>query len=77
MADRNVRCRIILIRYIKIGAIKMTLQQAANACEMPVGTFYAKAVKIEKRMKQVFIKECLSYTEFEFKTLQKSVLLQR
>ena len=27
---------------------KMTLQQAANACEMPVGTFYAKAVKIEK-----------------------------
>mgnify|MGYP002560948874 FL=1 len=27
---------------------KMTFQQAANACEMPVGTFYAKAVKIEK-----------------------------
>lgn len=27
---------------------KMTLQQVANACEMPVGTFYAKAVKIEK-----------------------------
>ena len=27
---------------------KMTLQQPANACEMPVGTFYAKAVKIEK-----------------------------
>lgn len=27
---------------------KMTLQKAANACEMPVGTFYAKAVKIEK-----------------------------
>ena len=27
---------------------KMTLQQAANACEMPVGTFYAKAVKNEK-----------------------------
>ena len=27
---------------------KTTLQQAANACEMPVGTFYAKAVKIEK-----------------------------
>ena len=27
---------------------KMTLQQAANACEMPVGTFYAKAVKWEK-----------------------------
>ena len=27
---------------------QMTLQQAANACEMPVGTFYAKAVKIEK-----------------------------
>ena len=27
---------------------KMTLQQAANACEMPVGTFYAKAVKLEK-----------------------------
>ena len=28
---------------------KMTLQQAANACEMPLGTFYAKAVKLEKR----------------------------
>ncbi len=27
---------------------KMTLQQAAEACEMPVGTFYAKAVKWEK-----------------------------
>ena len=27
---------------------KMTLQQEANDCEMPVGTFYAKAVKIEK-----------------------------
>ena len=27
---------------------KMTLQQTANACEMPVGTFYAKAVKLEK-----------------------------
>ena len=27
---------------------KMTLQQAANACEMPFGTFYAKAVKLEK-----------------------------
>ena len=26
---------------------KMTLQQAAKACEMPVGTFYAKARKIE------------------------------
>lgn len=26
---------------------KMTLQQAADACEMPVGTFYAKARKIE------------------------------
>ena len=26
---------------------KMTLQQAANACEMPVGTFYAKARKME------------------------------
>ena len=28
---------------------KMTLQQAANACEMPLSTFYAKAVKLEKR----------------------------
>lgn len=26
---------------------KITLQQAANACEMPVGTFYSKAVKLE------------------------------
>lgn len=26
---------------------KMTLKQAANACEMPVGTFYGKARKIE------------------------------
>ena len=28
---------------------KLTLQQAANACEMPAGTFYAKARKIEGR----------------------------
>lgn len=27
---------------------KMTLQQAAKACEMPVGTFYGKAVHYEK-----------------------------
>lgn len=27
---------------------KMTLQQAAQACEMPVGTFYAKARRIEE-----------------------------
>ncbi|MBC8530469.1 recombinase family protein [Christensenellaceae bacterium NSJ-53] len=27
---------------------KMTLQQAAEACEMPVGTFYGKAVHYEK-----------------------------
>ena len=27
---------------------KITLRQAASACEMPVGTFYAKAVKREK-----------------------------
>ena len=27
---------------------KMTLQQAASACAMPVGTFYAKAVKFEQ-----------------------------
>ena len=27
---------------------KMTLQQAAKACKMPIGTFYAKAVKLEK-----------------------------
>lgn len=27
---------------------KMTLEQAAKACEMPVGTFYSKAVKLEK-----------------------------
>ncbi len=27
---------------------KITLCQAAKACKMPVGTFYAKAVKIEK-----------------------------
>ena len=26
---------------------KMTLQQAAKACEMPVGTFYSKARKVE------------------------------
>lgn len=26
---------------------KMTLQQAADACEMPVGTFYAKARRLE------------------------------
>ena len=29
---------------------KMTLQQAAEACEMPVGTFYAKARKIEEKI---------------------------
>ena len=28
-------------------AKKITLQQAAEACEMPVGTFYSKSVKIE------------------------------
>ncbi len=27
---------------------KITLQQAAEACGMPIGTFYAKAVKLEK-----------------------------
>ncbi len=27
---------------------QITLQQAAKACEMPVGTFYSKAVKLEK-----------------------------
>ncbi len=27
---------------------KMTLKQAASACKMPVGTFYAKAVRMEK-----------------------------
>jgi len=27
---------------------KMTLRQAAEACEMPIGTFYAKAVNFEK-----------------------------
>lgn len=27
---------------------RMTLRQAAGACAMPVGTFYSKAVKIEK-----------------------------
>ena len=27
---------------------KITLQQAAAACGMPVGTFYSKAVKLEK-----------------------------
>lgn len=27
---------------------KMTLRQAAEACEMPAGTFYSKAVKLEK-----------------------------
>ena len=26
---------------------KITLQQAADACEMPMGTFYSKAVKLE------------------------------
>ena len=29
---------------------KITLRQAAQACGMPVGTFYSKAVKIEKVM---------------------------
>lgn len=29
---------------------KMTLQQAADACEMPVGTFYAKARKLEEEI---------------------------
>ncbi len=28
---------------------KITLQQAAQACGMPAGTFYAKAVKLERR----------------------------
>ena len=32
---------------------KMTLHQAAQACEMPVGTFYAKARKIEKENEEV------------------------
>ena len=27
---------------------KLTLRQAADACEMPVGTFYSKAVKLEE-----------------------------
>ena len=26
---------------------KLTLRQAAEACKMPVGTFYSKAVKLE------------------------------
>ena len=30
---------------------KITLRQAANACGMPEGTFYAKAVKLEKPIK--------------------------
>ena len=30
---------------------KMTLQQAANACGMPIGTFYAKVVRMEKCLK--------------------------
>lgn len=29
-------------------AKRLTLKQAAMACEMPVGTFYAKAVRLEK-----------------------------
>ncbi len=29
---------------------KMTLQQAARACDMPEGTFYAKAVRVEKSL---------------------------
>lgn len=29
---------------------KLTLKQAALTCEMPMGTFYAKAVKIEKEL---------------------------
>ncbi|MCM1495681.1 MAG: recombinase family protein [Bacteroides sp.] len=32
---------------------KMTLRQAANACEMPVGTFYSKATKLEKLTQEV------------------------
>lgn len=32
---------------------KMTLQQAADACEMPVGTFYSKARKKEERDKEI------------------------
>lgn len=31
---------------------KLTLQQAADACGMPVGTFYAKAVKLERGPKK-------------------------
>lgn len=29
-------------------AKKITLEQAANACNMPIGTFYGKARKLEK-----------------------------
>lgn len=32
---------------------KMTLQQAAQACEMPVGTFYAKVRRIEDRQPEI------------------------
>lgn len=32
---------------------KITLRQAANACEMPVGTFYSKATKLENMTQEV------------------------
>lgn len=32
---------------------KMTLQQAAEACEMPVGTFYAKARRLEEKETEI------------------------
>ncbi len=34
--------------YAAWRAKKLTLQQAADACHMKVGTFYDKAVKLEK-----------------------------
>ena len=35
---------------------KLTLKQAAAACDMPVGTFYSKAVKFEKPPNQIAAK---------------------
>lgn len=31
---------------------KLTLRQAAEACKMPVGTFYSKAVKLKEAQKR-------------------------
>ncbi len=42
--DRPCRFPITSMKYI---GKKLTLKEAANACSIPVGTFYAKARKLE------------------------------